>query len=74
MLKELFLFSIRNTQKMSDNFLSLTVKDDKPLVIIHMIITTAVRIIKVTQAKEYINKDFDKTDSANNQLPEGVFC
>ena len=28
---------------------------------------------KVTQAKEYINKDFDKTDSANNQLPEGFF-
>lgn len=54
-------------------FLSLTVKDDKPLVIIPYDYNNGSPDYKVTQAKEYINKDFDKTDSANNQLPEGFF-
>ena len=54
-------------------FLSLTVKDDKPLVIIPYDYNNGSPVYKVTQAKEYINKDFDKTDSANNQLPEGFF-
>ena len=52
-------------------FLSLTVKDDKPLVIIPYDYNNGSPDYKVTQAKEYINKDFDKTDNANNQLPEG---
>ena len=54
-------------------FLSLTVKDDKPLVIIPYDYNNGSPDYKVTQAKEYINKDFDKTDNANNQLPEGFF-
>ena len=54
-------------------FLSLTVKDDKPLVIIPYDYNNGSPDYKVAQAKEYINKDFDKTDSANNQLPEGFF-
>lgn len=54
-------------------FLSLTVKDDKPLVIIPYDYNNGSPDYKVTQAKEYINKDFDKTDSANYQLPEGFF-
>lgn len=54
-------------------FLSLTVKDDKPLVIIPYDYNNGSPDYKVTQAKEYINKDFDKTDSVNNQLPEGFF-
>ena len=54
-------------------FLSLTVKDDKPLVIIPYDYNNGSPDYKVTQAKKYINKDFDKTDSANNQLPEGFF-
>lgn len=54
-------------------FLSLTVKDDKPLVIIPYDYNNGSPDYKVTQAKEYINKDFDKTDSANNQLPKGFF-
>ena len=37
-------------------FLALTVKDDKPLVIIPY---------------DYIDKELDKTDNADNQLPEG---
>ena len=49
-------------------FLSLTVKDDKPLVIIPYDYNNG-----SPDYKEYINKDFDKTDSANNQLPEGFF-
>ena len=54
-------------------FLSLTVKDDKPLVIIPYDYNNGSPDYKVTQAKEYSNKDFDKTDNANNQLPEGFF-
>ena len=47
-------------------FLSLTVKDDKPLVIIPYDYNNGSPDYKVTQAKEYI-------DNANNQLPEGFF-
>ena len=28
---------------------------------------------KVAQAKKYIDKELDKTDNADNQLPEGFF-
>ena len=54
-------------------FLSLTVKDDKPLVIIPYDYNNGSPDYKVTQAREYINKGFDKTDNTNNQLPEGFF-
>lgn len=52
-------------------FLSLTVKDDKPLVIIPYDYNNGSPDYKVTQAKEYIDKELDKTDNADNQLPEG---
>ena len=43
-------------------FLSLTVKDDKPLVIIPYDYNNGSPDYKVTQAKEYINKDFDNVN------------
>ena len=54
-------------------FLSLTVKDDKPLVIIPYDYNNGSPDYKVAQAKKYIDKELDKTDNANNQLPEGFF-
>ena len=52
-------------------FLSLTVKDDKPLVIIPYDYNNGSPDYKVAQAKKYIDKELDKTDNADNQLPEG---
>ena len=52
-------------------FLSLTVKDDKPLVIIPYDYNNGSRAYTVAQAKKYIDKELDKTDNADNQLPEG---
>lgn len=63
-------------KKYSDDvsyFLSLTVKDDKPLVIIpHDDNTNSEE--RVTQAKDYIDKltDKSKAGTSGNQLPEGV--
>lgn len=54
-------------------FLSLTVKDDKPLVIIPYDYNNGSPDYKVAQAKKYIDKELDKTDNADNQLPEGFF-
>lgn len=55
-------------------FLSLTVKDDKPLVIIPYDYNNGSPDYKVVQAKKYIiDKELDKTDNADNQLPEGFF-
>ena len=54
-------------------FLSLTVKDDKPLVIIPYDYNNGSPDYKVAQAKKYIDKELDKTDNAVNQLPEGFF-
>lgn len=54
-------------------FLSLTVKDDKPLVIIPYDYNNGSPDYKVEQAKKYIDKELDKTDNADNQLPEGFF-
>ncbi len=54
-------------------FLSLTVKDDKPLVIIPYDYNNGSPDYKVVQAKKYIDKELDKTDNTDNQLPEGFF-
>lgn len=54
-------------------FLSLTVKDDKHLVIIPYDYNNGSPDYKVAQAKKYIDKELDKTDNADNQLPEGFF-
>lgn len=51
--------------------MSLTVKDDKPLVIIPYDYNNGSPDYKVAQAKKYIDKELDKTDNADNQLPEG---
>ena len=52
-------------------FLSLTVKDDKPLVIIpHE--SNNNPDDKVTQARDYIDKLVNKTEASDNKLPEGV--
>lgn len=52
-------------------FLSLTVKDDKPLVIIPHDGNNNPDD-KVTQAKDYIDKLVNKTEASDNHLPEGV--
>ncbi len=52
-------------------FLSLTIKDDKPLVIIPYDYNNGNPDDKVTQAENYIDKEINKTDNADNKLPEG---
>ncbi len=52
-------------------FLSLTIKDDKPLVIIPYDYNNGNPDDKVTQAREYIDKEINKTDNSDNKLPEG---
>lgn len=52
-------------------FLSLTIKDDKPLVIIPHDYNNGSPDNKVTQAKDYIDKKIGKTDNSDNRLPEG---
>lgn len=52
-------------------FLSLTVKDDKPLVIIPHDYNNNPDD-KVTQAKDYIEKLVNNTAASDNQIPDGV--
>lgn len=52
-------------------FLSLTVKDDKPLVIIPHDYNSNPDD-KVTQAEDYIEKLVNKTAASDNQLPDGM--
>lgn len=52
-------------------FLSLTIKDDKPLVIIPYDYNNGNPDDKVTQAENYIDKEINKKDNADNKLPEG---
>ncbi len=52
-------------------FLSLTIKDYKPLVIIPYDYNNGNPDDKVTQAENYIDKEINKTDNADNKLPEG---
>lgn len=53
-------------------FLSLTIKDDKPLVIIPYDYNNGNPEDKVTQAKNYIEKLDNKTTASDNQLPAGM--